>query len=721
MTDITHGKILKDLRVSELKEELEKRGLPTSGLKALLVERLQKQLEEDGFDPEVFDFSSVGEDRKEVETRESTTESVTDKLIPEGKLENEKYMQLEDNNMPDGISASEENSTGKADTEKGKVFEKDSVDVDSIQCKESTTENSHSTQIDDKIEKNKHDSGTAHKLPGESHPGDEDSINLMIGEDEENLMYDDEQENKNGIASSPPRPENAPVVNPFTSRDTISMGASRKNDAPSDNSSMLVHLDETESVATQLSGEGINTKEENQQNGEKSEKPMESEKTEGISSVSSTVEDKAGDSKCEEKQSSSGLNLWVSGLSSSTRATDLKTAFSKHGKVVGAKVVTNARTPGAKCYGYVSMGSTEDADKCIKELHKTELHGRVILVEKARSDSSGPPRAITKDDKSKKDDLSNSSKTEEQAEDGSSSRDEASTSTKKDNPSSKSNEGGSDVSKQEEDKKRDGPRSSSRGTSNTENRGDKERREPRRRDEDRDRERQRDRDRDRVRRPRSPPRGREHADLRNRIHSRDRSPDRRNYGVDARRGIQGGGERDNRHIRGNNISPPRRRSPPRERRRSPNSNMDLSPRRQDRPDPGRPGILTFSQIREQQQREKDREVERRRRARERQEQIMVEERRRKEDEHRRAEDERLHREREEIRREREKIEREKQEILKFERDRQRQERDRLQKEKEELEKLRRQQQNRLEEARRATKRPAAIDERDPYYDDRKRR
>ena len=388
MTDITHGKILKDLRVSELKEELEKRGLPTSGLKALLVERLQKQLEEDGFDPEVFDFSSVGEDRKEVQTRESTTESVTDKLIPEGKLENEKYMQLEDNNMPDGISASEENSTGKNDTEKGKVFEKDSVDVDSIQCKESTTENSHSTQIDDKIEKNKHDSGTAHKLPGESHPGDEDSINLMIGEDEENLMYDDEQENKNGIASSPPRPENAPVVNPFTSRDTISMGASRKNDAPSDNSSMLVHLDETESVATQLSGEGINTKEENQQNGEKSEKPMESEKTEGISSVSSTVEDKGGDSKCEEKQSSSGLNLWVSGLSSSTRATDLKTAFSKHGKVVGAKVVTNARTPGAKCYGYVSMGSTEDADKCIKELHKTELHGRVILVEKARSSVS---------------------------------------------------------------------------------------------------------------------------------------------------------------------------------------------------------------------------------------------------------------------------------------------------------------------------------------------
>merc|ERR1712223_1849489 len=96
------------------------------------------------------------------------------------------------------------------------------------------------------------------KPPGETVAGEEDSINLMIGEDEENLMYDDDQEHKNGNASSPPRPENAPVVNPFTSRDTISMGASRTNNAPSDNSSMLVHMDETESVATQGSAEGIN-------------------------------------------------------------------------------------------------------------------------------------------------------------------------------------------------------------------------------------------------------------------------------------------------------------------------------------------------------------------------------------------------------------------------------------------------------------------------------
>merc|ERR1719268_531540 len=84
------------------------------------------------------------------------------------------------------------------------------------------------------------------------------------------------------------------------------------------------------------------------------------------------------------KVPSSSRNLWISGLSSSTRATDLKTVFSKWGKVVGAKVVTNARTPGARCYGYVTMNSSA----CIKNLNRTELHGKMITVERAKVESS---------------------------------------------------------------------------------------------------------------------------------------------------------------------------------------------------------------------------------------------------------------------------------------------------------------------------------------------
>ena len=72
-----------------------------------------------------------------------------------------------------------------------------------------------------------------------------------------------------------------------------------------------------------------------------------------------------------------------------TRATDLKIIFSKYGKVIGAKVVTNTRTPGTRCYGYVTMGSSSDASKCIEHLHRTELHGRIISVERAKSDIVG--------------------------------------------------------------------------------------------------------------------------------------------------------------------------------------------------------------------------------------------------------------------------------------------------------------------------------------------
>jgi RNA recognition motif-containing protein len=45
-------------------------------------------------------------------------------------------------------------------------------------------------------------------------------------------------------------------------------------------------------------------------------------------------------------------------------------------------VVTNARTPGARCYGFVTMAKREDATRCIQHLDRTELHGRMISVEK---------------------------------------------------------------------------------------------------------------------------------------------------------------------------------------------------------------------------------------------------------------------------------------------------------------------------------------------------
>ncbi|VDO98340.1 unnamed protein product [Soboliphyme baturini] len=86
----------------------------------------------------------------------------------------------------------------------------------------------------------------------------------------------------------------------------------------------------------------------------------------------------------EEKPSvtSTGVSLWVSGLASTTRATDLKALFSKFGRVSTAKIVTSAKAPGSKCYGFVTMSNPDEASKCIQHLHRTELHGRMISVER---------------------------------------------------------------------------------------------------------------------------------------------------------------------------------------------------------------------------------------------------------------------------------------------------------------------------------------------------
>nr|XP_060484907.1 scaffold attachment factor B1-like [Panthera onca] len=113
-------------------------------------------------------------------------------------------------------------------------------------------------------------------------------------------------------------------------------------------------------------------------------------------------------SKEEKGRSSCGRNFWVSGLSSTTRATDLKNLFSKYGKVVGAKVVTNARSPGARCYGFVTMSTAEEATKCINHLHKTELHGKMISVEKAKNEPTGKKTSEKREGEGKKEKSSTS-------------------------------------------------------------------------------------------------------------------------------------------------------------------------------------------------------------------------------------------------------------------------------------------------------------------------
>ncbi|TFK00141.1 septin-4 [Platysternon megacephalum] len=147
-------------------------------------------------------------------------------------------------------------------------------------------------------------------------------------------------------------------------------------------------------------------KTEDKANSEESSATKESSTNEGGDQKKSPEDDRDTKTMSKDEKgrasSSSGRNFWVSGLASTTRATDLKNLFSKYGKVVGAKVVTNARSPGSRCYGFVTMSTAEEATKCITHLHKTELHGKIISVEKAKNEPAGKKPTEKKESEVKK-------------------------------------------------------------------------------------------------------------------------------------------------------------------------------------------------------------------------------------------------------------------------------------------------------------------------------
>uniref|UniRef100_A0A915KTX3 RRM domain-containing protein n=1 Tax=Romanomermis culicivorax TaxID=13658 RepID=A0A915KTX3_ROMCU len=77
--------------------------------------------------------------------------------------------------------------------------------------------------------------------------------------------------------------------------------------------------------------------------------------------------------------------IWVSGIPSTIKAADLKSLFSKHGRVVSAKVVKVKCKGSIQWYGNLVMSSAEETSNCITNLHRTELHGKSISVERTFS------------------------------------------------------------------------------------------------------------------------------------------------------------------------------------------------------------------------------------------------------------------------------------------------------------------------------------------------
>jgi len=81
--------------------------------------------------------------------------------------------------------------------------------------------------------------------------------------------------------------------------------------------------------------------------------------------------------------------LFVGGLSWDTTDQSLAAAFSAHGDVTDAKVITDRETGRSRGFGFVTFANSDDAQAAMRSMDSAELDGRSIRVAEA---NERPPR-----------------------------------------------------------------------------------------------------------------------------------------------------------------------------------------------------------------------------------------------------------------------------------------------------------------------------------------
>jgi RNA recognition motif-containing protein len=86
-----------------------------------------------------------------------------------------------------------------------------------------------------------------------------------------------------------------------------------------------------------------------------------------------------------------GTKLYVGNLNFSTTEESLRAAFADGGRVVkSVAILTNPDTGRSRGFGFVEMGSDQDAQAAIKALDGTDFEGRPLKVNEARERTGGP-------------------------------------------------------------------------------------------------------------------------------------------------------------------------------------------------------------------------------------------------------------------------------------------------------------------------------------------
>jgi RNA recognition motif-containing protein len=79
-----------------------------------------------------------------------------------------------------------------------------------------------------------------------------------------------------------------------------------------------------------------------------------------------------------------GKNLYIGNLTEAVTETDLKTNFEQAGSVVSVNIIKDRYTGLSRGFGFIEMGTEEEAKEAIKRFDNGELLGNAIKVNEAK-------------------------------------------------------------------------------------------------------------------------------------------------------------------------------------------------------------------------------------------------------------------------------------------------------------------------------------------------
>ena len=84
-----------------------------------------------------------------------------------------------------------------------------------------------------------------------------------------------------------------------------------------------------------------------------------------------------------------GKKLYVGNLTYSITDSELQEMFQAHGTVASAQVIMDRDTGRSKGFGFVEMGSDQEAQAAIAAMNGKDMGGRSLTVNEARPKESG--------------------------------------------------------------------------------------------------------------------------------------------------------------------------------------------------------------------------------------------------------------------------------------------------------------------------------------------